>query len=137
MRLAFSVKTLAAVIAILVVSACASPTGPSTLTPPNHGSFVGNVYPHGTTTLKLTLTGPGTLALTLTQVDPAATVLGLALGVQETTGRCTQTQHVKTGAGSVPQLTAVAPAGAYCVEVFDLGTIDLSGASFVVNIAAS
>jgi hypothetical protein len=111
-----------------------SPTGPNTIAPPANGVFAGTVYPDGRTRWPFTLTSPGTVTLTLTSVQPASLVLGLAFG--SLTGRgCNPTTEVEAKAGGAgPQVTVAADAGEKCVEVFDIGGVPSSGAPFTVTI---
>ncbi len=119
----------------LVVACSGNLTGPTTVSPPSTSSFDGKVYPQGTTTWSFAMTAPGTLDLTLTKVDPAGLVLGMSLGEHSSVG-CSVKTRIETRAGPSPQITASGQVGDYCIQVFDAGGVDLSGATFSVSIHA-
>jgi hypothetical protein len=95
-----------------------------------HGT---SVYPFNVaqaTTVNVTLAGltdSGNANSTLTST------VGLAVGVPDSTGRCTHTRDVRTAPALTAQLSDPATTGAHCVEIYDVG--DLFGnVSFVVRI---
>ena len=118
-----------------VAGGCAfSPTGPNTISPSASGVFAGTVYPEGHTPWPFTLEAPGTVAVTLTSVEPASLVVGLGFGTLSGRG-CTPETEVQAQVGNAaPQLTVRAEAGQRCVEVFDVGGVPASGAEFTVSI---
>jgi len=65
----------------------------------------------------------GTATVTLTTVGSSSTLkLGLGLGIPDATGtNCLFTRSTETAAGG--QLSASVDPGAYCVRVWDLGTL--------------
>jgi hypothetical protein len=129
------VRTVA-LFGLLIVTACSdSLTGPTTVSPPSTNTFNGKVYPQGSTTWSFAMTAPGTLDLTLTNVDPAGLVLGMSLGEHSSLG-CSVTNHIETKAGLSAQITAPAHVGDHCIQVYDTGGVGLSGASFSVSIHA-
>ena len=111
-----------------------SPTGPNTITPSVSGVFAGTVYPEGHTPWPFTLETPGTVAVTLTSVEPASLVVGLGFGTLSGRGCDAQTEVEAQVGTAAPQLTVRADAGERCVEVFDMGGVPRSGASFTVSI---
>ena len=111
-----------------------SPTGPNTITPSVSGVFAGTVYPEGHTPWPFTLEAPSTVALTLTSIDPPSLVVGLGFGTLSGRGCDAQTEVEAQVGTAAPQLTVRADAGERCVEVFDMGGVPPSGASFTVSI---
>jgi len=111
-----------------------SPTGPNTITPAVSGVFAGTVYPEGHTPWPFTLEAPSTVALTLTSIDPPSLVVGLGFGTLSGRGCDAQTEVEAQVGTAAPQLTVRADAGERCVEVFDMGGVPPSGASFTVSI---
>jgi len=111
-----------------------SPTGPNTITPSVSGVFAGTVYPEGHTPWPFTLEAPSTVALTLTSIDPPSLVVGLGFGTLSGRGCDAQTEVEAQVGTAAPQLTVRADAGERCVEVFDMGGVPTSGASFTVSI---
>jgi hypothetical protein len=73
--------------------------------------------------------------MTLTGVEPGPITLGLGFGGPSSQGtRCNLSVRNDIQAGSTPQITAPVDAGTYCVEVFDVGFVTVSGATFSVSV---
>ena len=110
-------------LAVALVPACGdgnTSTTPSP-TPATGESWSSVVAPGGQSTRSFTVNASGTIAVTLTNAD---TTLGLGVGLPRVTGGgCRLGVTVNTSAGSSPQISAPADAGQYCVQVYDLGTL--------------
>lgn len=120
----------------LSVACSYTPTTSSPFTSPATQVLTGTVYPTGRTTLWLTTTQAGTLSVSLTDAEPPAITLGLALGVLKPhEKKCDLITQARVQPGSKPQITAQAGAGTYCVEVSDTGVVALSGAPFSVTVS--
>jgi hypothetical protein len=88
--------------------------------------FAGAVPVGGSAVVPFTVAVAGEVDITLTSAGPPSNiVMGLLIGTPATTGSATclglSGGSVTTAAGGVPQLLGNAPAGAYCVQVFDIG----------------
>jgi hypothetical protein len=103
-----------------------------TLNPPANG--VGDSKVHSFTVN----TGGGSINVTLVSAGPPATIqVGLALGNPSSTGSCSIIPgfSLQTAAGSTAQIPATgAPAGAYCVAIFDVGNI-LQPITYTITVA--
>jgi hypothetical protein len=104
-------------------SACGddtAPTTPSTSTPTSE-NWSGVVAPGGQSSRSFTVNASGTVAITLTA---SGATLGLGVGVPRVTGGgCRLGVTVNASAASNPQISTPADAGQYCVQVYDLGTL--------------
>jgi len=96
-----------------------------TVTSPVTETFNGQFFPGGTAARAFSAASPGTVSITLTQLGPPAdAVVGLGVGIPQSNGTgCLLTQAIQTGASSSPQLTLAVEAGAYCVRLYDTGTL--------------
>jgi hypothetical protein len=98
-----------------------NPTTPTQTTQ----TFTGTVQVQQSDVHPFTVTQQGEVDVTLTAAGPPPTIyMGLGIGSWDTTSSaCTlfSTGTTQTPAGTAPQLSGTAPAGAYCVEVFDIG----------------
>ena len=127
LRVAVRVVALAATLAVGPVgcddttTTAASPTPTSPVTETFSGQFV----PGGSASRSFTSASSGTVSLTLAQVGPPADlVVGFGVGIPQANGSaCYLAQSVETGASSSPQLTVPVDPGAYCVRLYDLGTM--------------
>lgn len=127
-------RVVIVVVAAALASACDSQiAGPSTLSVPATGTFSGVVYPDGHTSWRFLMTAHGTLTASLDRVDPSVLV-GLSIG-ESPANDCSVIAEVETGPGDTPRsISAVVDPGEKCIEVFDLGGIPQSGASFTVSV---
>ena len=104
-----------------------SSTAPPAATPPSSTqTFSGTVPVAGSVVVSFTVTVAGEVDITLTAAGPPPNIMmGLFLGNPAATGGSTCLAlpggSVTTSAGSVPQLLGTAPAGAYCVQIYDVG----------------
>jgi len=129
-------RALIVVVAALTSACDAQVTGPSTLTVPATGTFSGVVYPDGHTSWRFTMTAHGTLTASLDRIDPSVLV-GLSIG-ESPANACSVIAEVETGLGdSSRSISAVVDPGEKCIEVFDLGGVPQSGASFTVSVRGS
>ena len=116
-------------LAILPAAACGGSSGDtSSILPPSGtlttDTFTGTVPVGGLDFHPFTVTAGGTVNITLVAAGPPATItMGLAIGTPGTTGVCSLLSggSVLTPPGSTAQLTGTVAAGAYCVEVVDVG----------------
>jgi hypothetical protein len=103
-----------------------------TLNPPVNSVFDAKVH------LFTVTTAGGNINITLVSASPPATIqLGLALGNPSSTGTCSIIPgfNIATAAGSTAQIPAAgAPAGAYCVAIYDVGNV-LQPVNYVVTVA--
>jgi hypothetical protein len=111
-------------VSVALVTACGdgnTSTTPSPTPAASSESWSSVVAPGGQSTRSFTVNASGTIAVTLTNAD---TTLGLGVGLPRVTGGgCRLGVTVNTSAGSSPQISAPADAGQYCVQVYDLGTL--------------
>jgi hypothetical protein len=104
-------------------SACGDDTGPTTpsTSTPTSENWSGVVAPGGQSSRSFTVNTSGTVAITLTA---SGATLGLGVGVPRVTGGgCRLGVTVNASAASNPQISTPADAGQYCVQVYDLGTL--------------
>ena len=98
-----------------------SPTTPSNTSAPTSENWSGVVAPGGQSSRSFTVNASGTVAITLTA---SGATLGLGVGVPRVTGGgCRLGVTVNASAASNPQISTPADAGQYCVQVYDLGTL--------------
>jgi len=113
-----------AISAAMMLAACGSdstPTTPSNTSTTVTENWSSVIAPGGASTRSFTLTSAGTIVVTLT----AGPTVGLGVGLPRTTGGgCRLGVTVNASPGTAPQITAQADAGQYCVQVFDLGTLN-------------
>jgi hypothetical protein len=95
--------------------------------------FASNVYPTGTSTRTFPASANGQITVRLPQLTPSVPV-GLALGVPGGGSDCSRFMAVITQPGVVPELSAAADAGTYCVQVYDTGQV-AARTQFEVQIA--
>lgn len=78
---------------------------------------------NGTASRSFVTTASGAIELTLSSVVPEVP-LGVGVGIPRADGGgCQLTRSAETVGGSGPHVTVDAVPGAYCVKVFDLGSI--------------
>jgi hypothetical protein len=98
---------------------------PMVITPPaSTETFTGTVPVGGNAVHPFTLTAGGEIRVTLTAAGPPPTIqMGLGIGSPSVTAACSLFANgaVGTAAGTTAQLVGTAPAGPYCVAVFDVG----------------
>jgi|HubBroStandDraft_6_1064221.scaffolds.fasta_scaffold1455644_1 hypothetical protein len=112
-----------------------STTAPSpTATSPTTDTFTSTLYVGSAVSRSYTLSTAGTVTATLVGAAPPTIVLGIGVGIPQLNGAgCVLNSSLNTVAGPTAQVTVAVDIGAYCVQVFDPGTVtDL--ASFTVNI---
>jgi len=89
-------------------------------------TFTGTVPVGGSSVVLFTVAVAGEVDITLTSAGPPSNIImGLFIGNPASTGSSTclalSGASVNTAAGALPQLLGTAPAGAYCVQVHDVG----------------
>jgi hypothetical protein len=111
----------------LSTAACddASTATSPTATSPVTETFSGQFIPGGSAARSFTAASSGTVSITLTEIGPPAdVVVGLGIGIPQSNGSgCYLTQTVQTGAASTPQITVAVDAGAYCLRLYDTGSL--------------
>jgi hypothetical protein len=113
-----------------------STTAPSsTATSPTTETFSSILYVGSAVSRTFTLSTAGTVTATLVSAAPPPTiVVGFGVGIPLLNGAgCLLSTSVNTAAGPAAQVTAAVGTGAYCVQVFDPGSIT-DPVSFSVNI---
>jgi len=113
--------------AALLSAACNDPLAPAPPTPVAPtitDSFTGNLAVLTTNSHPFIVNAVGSVFVTLTSVDPAAT-LGIGVGTPSTTtGTCVPVSSVATAAGTSPQLKGTATVkGNFCIAVADIGNL--------------
>ena len=132
----FLISALSAT-ALTVSVACNVFHDPSS-TSPSAGAltdtFSGTLPQGGSLIFSGNTTTSGNVTVTLTSTSPASPGLGMSLGVSNN-GICSVSVSTSSAvAGTTPQLTTTLAAGAYCVKVYDVGTLT---ANVSVTIAVS
>jgi hypothetical protein len=98
-----------------------TPTTPSNTSSSMSENWSGVVAPGGQSSRSFTVNASGTITITLTA---AGATLGLGVGLPRVTGGgCRLGVTVNASGGSSPQISTAADAGQYCVQVYDLGTL--------------
>lgn len=114
---------------ILLLASLAAACGTDTTIAPSTTSsttlaFSSAVVPGGASSRAFVVSKAGTLTVTLSSAGAATTIVGLGLGIPNPSGTgCNLTTAVTTTPGANPQLTASVDAGAYCVRIYDVGTL--------------
>jgi hypothetical protein len=125
-----TVKRLGAVAcAALLAGACNlfnqnsdSSTSPSTT--PKTETFSGTLAAQGASPFSFTTAQTGTVSVTLVSVGTSSSVaVGLGIGTPNGNACALTTSTPSATAGSAPQLSVTESAGAYCVQVYDVGNI--------------
>jgi hypothetical protein len=119
-------RKIAAILGVVTLAAgCgdpAPPPAPTPAVPTITDTFSGTLAVQSTDRHPFIVKQVGGLEVTLTALDPAASVgIGIGLAVGAT---CTVTHSVTTGPGTAAQLTGTATiAGAFCVTIYDVGSL--------------
>lgn len=124
----------------LTAAACgddSSATAPSTPTATaGTDSVTGQMAPGGVVFHQFEASAAGTVNITLTLTDPAATLVGLGIGIPGlNTGSCDLTKSVQARSGSTAQLSASVEAGTYCAGTFDVGGLGTRGVLVTYTVA--
>jgi hypothetical protein len=122
----------------LVAVGCADPTPPAAPTPATPtvtDTFSDTLLVSGVNTHQFTVSAIGGVKVTLTSVQPSASV-GLGVGTPSL-GSCSVIDHVEAVAGSAVLLsgTATVP-GSYCVTIYDVGNL-VEPAAYTINVLHS
>jgi hypothetical protein len=122
----------------LVAVGCADPTPPAAPTPATPtvtDTFSDTLLVSGVNTHQFTVSAIGGVKVTLTGVQPSASV-GLGVGTPSL-GSCSVIDHVEAVAGSAVLLsgTATVP-GSYCVTIYDVGNL-VEPAAYTINVLHS
>lgn len=86
-------------------------------------SFTSNLTVQGSAWRFVNAIAGGTVTATLTTTDQPTKVVGLGIGLRSGIANCLITREVTATAGSSPRIDATVDAGAYCIKVFDTGTL--------------
>jgi hypothetical protein len=116
---------------LAVISAASCSNNPSTPTPtptptrssPATENFTSNLTVQGSAWRYINAIAAGTVTATLTTTDQPSTVVGLGIGLRSSGSGCLVTREVIAPAGSSPRIDATVDAGAYCIKIFDTGTL--------------
>ncbi|MCC7125084.1 MAG: hypothetical protein IT178_09555 [Acidobacteria bacterium] len=111
---------------ISLATACSdTPTSPDAVdTPPYTAIFASTITAQGAASRSFTALGSGEMTLTLTSTTPANIALGLGVGIPRDDGRgCHLARAVTTSAGTTAQIAMPMDAGAFCVQVYDVGEV--------------
>lgn len=133
-RMGHAGRVLAFIAIAAAVAGCdTGPSGtglvPTIVTPTaKTETFMGTVTTGGSDSHPFVSSNYGEVSITLTAVGPPADiVMGVGIGapasVVDSTCRLYQNGYLATAAGASPQLVGNVPAGAYCVQVFDVGNV--------------
>jgi hypothetical protein len=100
-------------------------TSPSTTTStsPTTSTFTSQLAVRGSSTRAFSMSSAGTVKVTLATLGNGSQTAGLGIGVSATGAPCSLAQSVITGPGDSPQIVTTADAGAYCVQLFDAGSL--------------
>ena len=112
-----------------------STTAPSTTaTSPTTDTFSSILYVGSAVSRSYTLSTAGTVTASLVSAAPPAIVIGFGVGIPlSNDAGCVLSSSLNTTAGPTAQVTAAVDTGAYCVQVFDPGTVT-DPVSFTINI---
>lgn len=119
-------RILAAVLGLsLLTAGCSDPIAPAAPTPvaPTISeTFSDTLLVLGSNTHQFSVQQVGGLKVSITNIDPGATV-GLGVGTPSA-GRCLATTTITAVAGPAPQLSGTATiTGSFCVTVYDAGNL--------------
>jgi len=99
-------------------------------------SVTGQMAPGGALFHEFEASASGTVNVTLTTTDPAATLVGLGIGIPgNNSGTCDLTKTVQTRPGATAQLSASVEAGIYCAGAFDVGGLSTRGVLVTYTVA--
>ncbi len=100
---------------------------PTTTTPtrssPATEAFTSNLTVQGSAWRFVNAIAGGTVSAVLTTADQPGSVVGLGIGLRSGAAGCLVTREVTAAAGSSPRIDATVDAGAYCIKIFDTGTL--------------
>lgn len=111
----------------LTMAACSGSDSTATLTTPaattTTETFTGTVPVGGVSFSPFTVAQAGTVSVTLTAAGPPATIfMGLGIGTPSaSTCAVITSDSTITPASATAQLSGTVAAGAYCVQVYDVG----------------
>jgi hypothetical protein len=92
--------------------------------------------PGGVVFHQFTASANGTVNVTLTSTDPAATLVGVGIGIPGSNiGSCDLTKTVQARPGSTAQLSASVEAGTFCAGTFDVGGLPTRGVLVTFTVA--
>jgi len=132
-----ALRAIGLALMVLVAGCCDSgttTTTPAPITGPFKDIFTSIIYPGGFSAHSFSSGAAGTITVTLTSAGPPDTVvMGLGIGVPNFGPGCSLTTAVNVSAGSTPQITIPADAGAYCIAIFDVGNTIPTGESFSIT----
>ncbi len=100
-----------------------TPTTTPTRSSPASETFTSNLTVQGSAWRFVNAIAGGTVTAILTTTDQPQKVVGLGIGLRSGTAGCLVTREVIAAAGSSPRIDATVDAGAYCIKVFDTGTL--------------
>lgn len=100
-----------------------TPTTTPTRSSPASEIFTSNLTVQGSAWRFVNAIAGGTVTAILTTTDQPQKVVGLGIGLRSGTAGCLVTREVTAAAGSSPRIDATVDAGAYCIKVFDTGTL--------------
>jgi hypothetical protein len=127
---ALVVAVVAALGAASLTIACGKDAATTTATPtpaptsPTTSTFASRLTVNGAVSRTFTATQAGTVTVLLTNAGGPFTRVGLGLGVPTTgVARCALSTAMVTTPGATPQISAAVDPGAYCVTIYDIGTL--------------
>lgn len=86
-------------------------------------NFTSNLTVQGSAWRFVNAIAAGAVTATLTSTDQPSTVVGLGIGLRNGTAGCLVSREVVAVAGSSPRIDATVDAGAYCIKIFDTGSL--------------
>lgn len=104
-----------------------TPTTPTPTTPvgPTTVTWSTQLGPRGTVSRSIEPSAAGTVTVTLNSMTPVDRPVGLSIGIPRAGGSgCLPTLTVQTASSSTPQIETRIANGTYCVQVYDLGTLE-------------
>ena len=142
MKLRFAILVLLVPLCGACSSSAFNSTAPTAVNGTLTATFTSFLAIGGSSSHSFVATQAGNIAVTLTNVTPAA-VVGLGVGTPNAGGSgCNVTNSLNASAAvadstgaTTPQLTIPATAGPYCVKVYDSGQLPGIRVEFAVTIA--
>ena len=124
-------RCAAAVTIGALAAGCDLPPGPST--PIVTEIFTGAIGPQGANVYRFAVISSSTVSVRLADVQPSAIALGLGLGTPKNDIDCTLlSSNPSAVVQQLPQISVTTNPGAYCVQVFDTGSVSSSAAFSVI-----
>jgi len=115
-------------------SSTAAPSAPAP--GPGTDPVTGQMAPGGVVFHQFVASAAGAVNVTLTATDPAATLVGLGIGIPGgNVGTCDLTKSVQTRPGSAAQLSVLVDAGTFCAGTFDVGGLPTKGVLVTYTVA--